>query len=116
MLGKFQDSGERMLFTPDMTPILGVLDTAGLAEAMKDPDTDTTKRSWQAYRAGLRTGDRVVSVDSVPVTRWSEFQAIIRTHPNQTLNILVERKGKEIPFDVNTKSIARIGVIAYTDT
>lgn len=117
ILGKFQDSGEPALFMPDMAPILGVVDTVGLHAAfVADPKLDTTKRSWQAYRAGLRTGDRVISVDSVPVDRWSQFQKIIRASAGLTLNIVVDRKGKEIPFAVNTKSIARIGVMAYTDT
>jgi regulator of sigma E protease len=117
MLEAFQDAGERALFTPDMVPILAVLDTAGMAKLLKDdPKADTSKQSWQAYRAGLRTGDRIVTVDSVPVERWSQFQGIVRSSAGKTLNLVVNRKGKEMPFAVNTKAISRIGVIAYTDT
>lgn len=100
------------LFEPDQAPVLLVMDTTGLVEYMKDPKADTSKRSFQAFSAGMRSGDRVLSIDSVPIQRYSEFQKIMRNRPNETVTIVVDRKGKEIPLQIFTKSISRIGVMA----
>jgi regulator of sigma E protease len=109
-INAFQASGESRLFTPDQPAYLTVIDTNDLAAALKaNPDMDTSKTSIQAFRAGIRTNDRVVRIDSTPVQKYSEFHRLLRNRPNETVTIVVERKGKEIPFQVFMKSISRIG-------
>ena len=110
----FQASGEGRLFMADQPPVLIVIDTAGLAAAMKaDPKFDSSIRSFQAFRAGMRTGDRVIRVDSTPIQKYSEFSNMIRSRPNQVVTIVVDRKGKEVPLQIFTKSIAKIGVVPH---
>jgi regulator of sigma E protease len=126
IMGRFQDSGEPALFMPDMPPILYVLEYDGkkVTDAMaRNPQMDTAGVSWQAWRAGIRKGDRVISVDSAPVERWSQFQSIVRGRPGETMTITVDRKGKVIPFTVTSKPVkakdkitGKIGVLADIDT
>ncbi len=111
-INAFQASGESRLFAPDMAPVLVVVDTVGLADAMrKNPKLDTSAMSFQAYRAGMRSGDRILRIDSVPIQKYSQFHGMMRNRPNQTVNLVVDRKGKEIPLQIFTKSISRIGVL-----
>ncbi|MBV1906077.1 MAG: RIP metalloprotease RseP [Pseudomonadales bacterium] len=48
-----------------------------------------------AERAGLKSGDRIIEVDNQSVGTWSEWVAIVRDSPNQTLAIRVNRAGDE---------------------
>lgn len=43
--------------------------------------------------AGLRSGDRIINVDGVEVTDWSDWVDYVRARPGQTLDIEVERNG-----------------------
>src|SRR5256714_8447818 len=46
-----------------------------------------------AAQAGLRSGDRIVSIDGEPVVGWTGLQAKIRAHAGPPLNLEVERGG-----------------------
>lgn len=46
-----------------------------------------------AARGGLQAGDRVLSVDGEAVSSWSEWQELIRAHPQEILEVIVEREG-----------------------
>ncbi len=48
-----------------------------------------------AARSGLQAGDRILLVDSVPVTDWRQWRGIIERHPGQVLNVRIEREGGE---------------------
>ncbi|AMM21134.1 peptidase [Frondihabitans sp. PAMC 28766] len=43
--------------------------------------------------AGLRSGDRIVSIDGTKVTSWDQSTSIIQKAPGKTLDMVVERKG-----------------------
>ncbi|MEQ1669170.1 MAG: RIP metalloprotease RseP, partial [Sulfuriferula sp.] len=47
-----------------------------------------------AQRAGLRAGDKIVSVNQQAVTQWADFVRWVRQHPAQTLTVTVAR-GKQ---------------------
>lgn len=46
-----------------------------------------------AVKAGVRTGDRIVSVDGVTIGDWSEFSKKVKESPNKPLELVVERAG-----------------------
>ncbi|MBN9150047.1 MAG: site-2 protease family protein [Cryobacterium sp.] len=49
-----------------------------------------------AAAAGIRPGDRLVSINGTAVTDWSAASAIIQESPAQTLTIVVDRDGKAV--------------------
>jgi membrane-associated protease RseP (regulator of RpoE activity) len=49
-----------------------------------------------ASRAGIQTGDRIVSLDGVATADYDAAQALIRAHPNDTVDLGVLRNGTVI--------------------
>ncbi len=85
---------------PQIPPVVGRLVEGGAAEA-----------------AGLRVGDKVVAIDGVPLTAWSELVARVRGAAGRQLHVEVEREGRRLEFrfipdesDDNGERIGRIGV------
>lgn len=50
--------------------------------------------------AGVRPGDRIVSIDGVAIESWQQSTDIIRAHPNEELAMVVERDGEELTLTV----------------
>ena len=46
-----------------------------------------------AEAAGLRAGDKIVSVDGRPIRGWTHWVEVIRANPELTLNVVVKRGG-----------------------
>jgi len=78
-----------------------------------------------AEQAGLRPGDRVVSIDGRPVATWEELSGIVLASQGRTLHVVVERDGQQLPLEVTptlhvgrtmfgeeTESVYRIGIEA----
>jgi membrane-associated protease RseP (regulator of RpoE activity) len=53
-----------------------------------------------AAAAGIRPGDRLVSVNGTPVYTFAEASVIIQSAPNQTIPVVVERDGETITLQV----------------
>jgi membrane-associated protease RseP (regulator of RpoE activity) len=64
-----------------------------------------------ALAAGLKAGDVVLSVDGKAITQWSEFTDAIRSKPNQTVVLGIERDGQRI-----TKAPTTVAVIRPSDS
>lgn len=119
------DRSERSLFLPDMAPLLLVMDTTGLAaliaadaKATKPEDKlDTAMWSIQAWRAGLRSGDRIVRIDSTPINRFSEIGQYTKTRKDSIVTIFAVRAGKELPaMPVHIKPNGKLGILPDIDT
>ena len=67
-----------------------------------------------AAAAGMKTGDKVVEINSVPVNDWKKMAEIISKHPNEALPIVVEREGARVTLTVtpapDKKGDGKIGV------
>ncbi|MEJ3403285.1 site-2 protease family protein [Rathayibacter sp. YIM 133350] len=50
--------------------------------------------------AGLRPGDRLVSIDGKPVTSWDSSTREIRSSAGQTLDVVVERDGEKVSLQI----------------
>jgi regulator of sigma E protease len=54
-------------------------------------------------RLGLRPGDRIVSVNGKPVSRWEDAQDIAITAPTNVLPVTIERDGARTTYSLATK-------------
>lgn len=87
------------LFRPRLDAVLGVVEVGRPAAA-----------------AGLRAGDRIVSVDDQKIDDWSEFVALVVANPNKPLQVAVVREGESFRATVtpaavtrNNQTIGRVG-------
>lgn len=47
-------------------------------------------------RQGLKAGDRVLAVDGMPIKSWQDFVEVVRTQPEQTLDVQVQRGSETV--------------------
>ncbi len=50
--------------------------------------------------AGIEAGDRIVSVAGESIDTWNESTAIIRDHPDEPIEVVVVRDGKDVTLEV----------------
>ncbi|MFI6036141.1 M50 family metallopeptidase [Streptomyces sp. NPDC051315] len=62
-----------------------------------------------AAAAGLKAGDRIVAFDGVRTSDWNELSDLIRSHPDKTVPIVVERDGAEVTLKatIATNQVAK---------
>jgi regulator of sigma E protease len=84
------DSWERGVDEPDLFGSLGLIPTlpAVLGIVLDD---------GPAHAAGLRSWDRVVSVDGKAIDTWADWVNALRTAPEQRLTVEVVRDGMALP-------------------
>jgi len=74
-----------------------------------------------AERAGIQAGDRFVSVGSQTISHFGEMQmAVALSKPDQPLEVVVERSGKQIRMQMEPKlndqeGLRQIGIVAPLD-
>lgn len=121
-----QSIGERAAIVaagPIANFILAILIFAGTVYAfgrpVLAPRVDEVVVGSAAERAGLRSGDLVLSIDGREIRSFSDMQREVSIRPNETLSVVVERAGGALtlpvtPDLVETSSALgkqRIGVI-----
>ena len=68
-----------------------------------------------AAAAHLQNGDKVVEIDGVAVHEWDQMASIIAKHPDQPLDVVVDRQGERVTTRVtpaNDHGRGKIGVEA----
>jgi regulator of sigma E protease len=80
------------------------------------PEIGHVKRGGPAWNAGLRRGDRILSVDGEQVDRWSAMADVIRDHPAQEIEIEWDREGDLLASPVTPKAIPLAIAGAEADT
>jgi regulator of sigma E protease len=77
--------------------LLVVLAATGMPQPLKAiPVVAGLERGFPAQKAGLRTGDRIVSVDGHPVTGFDQLRALITSSGDAPLTIVVRRGGSRV--------------------
>jgi regulator of sigma E protease len=69
------------------------------------------KHGGPAHAAGLRAGDRIVSIDGRPIRTWSELSDVIRSSPDTELAIVWERNGESMSSSVTPRDAGGYGLI-----
>lgn len=82
------------------TTTIGGISECVLPVTSSRTDCAPTDPKAPAELAGLKPGDRVVSIDGTPVTTWESGTAIIRESAGRELAIVVERDGAELSIAV----------------
>ncbi len=96
-------------FQPKIAPIVGEIIKNSIAE-----------------QAGLKVGDKVLSVNQIMIHDWEAFVKIVRANPNKQITLQIERKefDKQTTqillltpqsLNQNNKTIGQIGVAAKVD-
>jgi regulator of sigma E protease len=70
-----------------------------------------------AAAAHMKSGDRVVEIDGVPVASWDKMAENVSRHPGQTITIVVEHGGQRVPLTITTDNEhgkGKIGVTPFT--
>lgn len=75
---------------------------------------------YPADSAGLRSGDRVLSIDGVPAKSFEDVVKTVNQNPNKKMILSVERDGKTFDLSLTTfldreHAVGRIGVISWID-
>jgi regulator of sigma E protease len=70
-----------------------------------------------AEAAGMQSGDRVASVNGAPIATFDELSTLVRAHPGEPMEIVVERDASQLSFSVTpgargAPDEAKIGVSA----
>jgi regulator of sigma E protease len=58
-----------------------------------------------ALRAGLLKGDLILSADNIVIKDWLQWVDIVKSHPNVTISLKIERDGVELPINIIPKSV-----------
>ena len=83
------------------------------------PVIGAVRQESPAQRAGIRAGDRILTVAGDEISTWDEVEIAIGTRPNRAMTVTVDRDGKTLSFDLQSSAEGRwemgaIGVAPLT--
>ncbi|HOY39340.1 MAG: RIP metalloprotease RseP [Bacteroidales bacterium] len=73
---------------------------------------DSVNDTLNAWKAGLRNGDKLVSLDNIPVSSYGNFKEILFKHRGDTLDFEIDRAGSSMFLCIPVDSMGKIGVYA----
>lgn len=63
-----------------------------------------------ADRAGVKTGDQLLSVDAMPLSSLQEWIEYVRARPGQTLDLNLRREGQRVSLQLVPETVEEAGV------
>lgn len=69
----------------------------------------SVQKGTGAAKAGLKEGDRIVAVDSVPTEFYDQAKAVIVKHAGKTLSLTVQRAGKPVQVKAAVSAEGTLG-------
>lgn len=89
-----------MLFKDEIKPIIGAISAGSAAE-----------------KYNLKVNDKILSINNKPMSNILEFGKELKNYPNQKINLLIERDGKQMDLEVvpgskteNNKEVGFLGI------
>lgn len=104
----WQSEGSGELFRVNWEPHLMVVDSL--------EDSTGKMILTPAFKAGLKTGDLVKTVDSLPVKYFSDLRAAMKNHAGMPAVLGIERDGKLMDISVTPDERGKIMVYPMPDT
>lgn len=71
---------------------------------------DEILKKSPAEKAGLKIGDRIISINGKDVYVWDEMTDIVRNKPGKELTVKVERGGQELNFKITPEAVKAKGL------
>lgn len=68
------------------------------------PNINNVLAGSPAEQAGIKSGDRIRSIDGVTVDTWEDMTKIVKQSPDKKLHFVIERGGQMIEADVTPKA------------
>lgn len=75
---------------------VGSVSKCVLPATSQQQECGTNSSPAPGLAAGLKPGDRIISMNSRPITSWAQATGIIRSSASKDLTIVVERDGSEL--------------------
>lgn len=63
-------------------------------------DIGEVKADYPAYKAGLRSGDKIVSMAGRPITTWKELPDVVRKNAGKTIPVIFARGDRQYKTEV----------------
>jgi len=76
-----------------------------------EPEVGEVQEDMPAYKSGVRPGDRIVSIDGHPVTRWEEMSVIIKGSGGRSLHLELMRDGRTVSLTLAPKLISSRNIL-----
>lgn len=81
------------IYRPEVLPVIDRIIPNGVAE-----------------NAGLLAGDKVISIDGIPIKNWNEMVNVVKVNPDKDIPFKVLRQQEEIEMIVRPNSVVENGV------
>lgn len=85
---------------PQASTTIGSVNACALPSTSERQSCEPGDPASPGAAAGLKPGDRIVSVDGALITSWAQSTEIIREHPGDELVVVVDRGGEELELTV----------------
>ncbi len=64
------------------------------------PVIDQVAQGLPAEKAGMKAGDRIVSMNGQPIVTWLQLTESVTTEGPHPIHFVVQRKGKDVPLEI----------------
>ena len=100
---------------PQSSTTVGTVNECVLPTASERQTCEPGDPAAPGAEAGVLPGDRIISIDGVPIESWLQSTEIIRAHPGDELPMVVERDGTEQTLTV-TPALSQVEAITDDGT
>ncbi|MBQ1806115.1 MAG: site-2 protease family protein, partial [Ruminococcus sp.] len=113
-------AGSIMNFILPVVIFFGIYLVAGVSTPNTEPVFGTVIAGKAADQAGLKAGDRIISLDGKEISTWTEFVDNIKDNEGTAVTVVAERNGEKItatmtPAYDSQAQRAMVGVMSSVD-